>query len=187
MKAVSSVNLMEILNEIDDHFLRASESAQEVFKMLGGTRLHYHSNFADNRGHIDHSVRVMRVITWNKSFRGMTNGENGKDEFDSEEYETHATVLDKLLAWEKKLYDEVKVHFKSWVYPFLSFQIYMASCLPWQSILLPQRTPFSVNLDIVVSHVDNRHANIKFPINQLQSSFLLNVLYRCNIILILIL
>ncbi|KAK8505349.1 hypothetical protein V6N11_057676 [Hibiscus sabdariffa] len=108
VKAASSVNLMLVLNEIDDHFLKSSENAQEVSKTLEATRLHYHSNFADNRGHIDHSARVMRVITWNSSFRGMTNGENGKDEFDSEEYETHATVLDKLLAWEKKLYDEVK-------------------------------------------------------------------------------
>ncbi|KAE8682667.1 Bromo-adjacent domain-containing protein, putative isoform 1 [Hibiscus syriacus] len=41
--------------------------------------------FADNRGHIDHSKRVMRVITWNRSVRGMTNGENGNREFDSEE------------------------------------------------------------------------------------------------------
>ena len=31
-----------------------------------------------------------------------------KDEFDSEEYETHATVLDKLLAWERKPHNEVK-------------------------------------------------------------------------------
>lgn len=61
-------------------------------------------------GHIDHSARVMRVITWNRSFRGLPNTDNvGKDDFDSEENETHATVLDKLLAWEKKLYDEVKV------------------------------------------------------------------------------
>ena len=60
-------------------------------------------------GHIDHSARVMRVITWNRSFRGLTNNEDFKDDFDSEENETHATVLDKLLAWEKKLYDEVKV------------------------------------------------------------------------------
>lgn len=60
-------------------------------------------------GHIDHSARVMRVITWNRSFKGIPNGDGGKDEFDSEEYETHATVLDKMLAWEKKLYDEVKV------------------------------------------------------------------------------
>ncbi|PPD91100.1 hypothetical protein GOBAR_DD11961 [Gossypium barbadense] len=108
VKTVSSVNLMLVLNEIDDHFLKCSESAQEVSKMLEATRLHYHSNFADNRGHIDHSARVMRVITWNSSFRGMTNIEDRKDEFDSEEHESHATVLDKLLAWEKKLYDEVK-------------------------------------------------------------------------------
>ncbi|KAJ0907112.1 hypothetical protein HanRHA438_Chr07g0295021 [Helianthus annuus] len=127
----SSVNLLKILSEIDDHFLKASESAQEVSKMLEATRLHYHSNFADiectevskmleatrlhyhsnfadNRGHIDHAARVMRVITWNKSFKGAPNGENGNDEYDEDKYETHATVLDKLLAWEKKLYEEVK-------------------------------------------------------------------------------
>lgn len=51
----------------------------------------------------------MRVITWNRSFRGFANTEEFKDVVDSEEYEIHATVLDKLLAWEKKLYDEVKV------------------------------------------------------------------------------
>ena len=51
----------------------------------------------------------MRVITWNRSFRGVSNGDAAKDDIDSEEYETHATVLDKLLAWEKKLYEEVKV------------------------------------------------------------------------------
>lgn len=61
-------------------------------------------------GHIDHSARVMRVITWNRSFKGIPNfDDGGKDDFDAEEHETHATVLDKLLAWEKKLYDEVKV------------------------------------------------------------------------------
>ena len=49
------------------------------------------------------------MITWNRSFRGLQNVDDGKDDFDAEEHETHATVLDKLLAWEKKLYDEVKV------------------------------------------------------------------------------
>ncbi|CAN6573285.1 unnamed protein product [Malus baccata var. baccata] len=103
-----TVNMLQIFMELDDHFLKASESAHDVSKMLEATRLHYHSNFADNRGHIDHSARVMRVITWNRSFRGLPNVDDGKDDFDSEEHETHATVLDKLLAWEKKLYDEVK-------------------------------------------------------------------------------
>ncbi|KAL2904773.1 Nitrate regulatory gene2 protein [Bienertia sinuspersici] len=103
-----NVNLVQIFGELDDCFLKTSESAHLVSKMLEATRLHYHSNFADNRGHIDHSARVMRVITWNRSFRGLANADEYKDDFDSEENETHATVLDKLLAWEKKLYDEVK-------------------------------------------------------------------------------
>ncbi|KAE9591287.1 hypothetical protein Lalb_Chr20g0116891 [Lupinus albus] len=59
-------------------------------------------------GHIDHSARVMQVITWNRSFRGIPNLDDGKYDFALEEQETHATVLDKLLAWEKKLYDEVR-------------------------------------------------------------------------------
>ncbi|XP_058739676.1 protein ROLLING AND ERECT LEAF 2-like [Vicia villosa] len=50
----------------------------------------------------------MKVITWNRSFKGVSNGEGAKDDFDSEENEMHATVLDKLLAWEKKLYEKVK-------------------------------------------------------------------------------
>ncbi|KAL3819024.1 hypothetical protein ACJIZ3_004929 [Penstemon smallii] len=104
----NGVDLLKNLGEIDDHFLKASQSSQEVSKMLEATRLHYHSNFADNRGHIDHAARVMQVITWNKSFRGVPNGDGTKDNLDAEDYETHATVLDKLLAWEKKLYEEVK-------------------------------------------------------------------------------
>ncbi|XP_027182803.1 nitrate regulatory gene2 protein [Coffea eugenioides] len=104
----SGVDFLKILSDVDDHFLKASESAQEVSKMLEATRMHYHSNFADNRGHIDHAARVMRVITWNRSFRGVPNGDVVNNDPDAEEYETHATVLDKLLAWEKKLYEEVK-------------------------------------------------------------------------------
>ncbi|XP_074312549.1 protein ROLLING AND ERECT LEAF 2-like [Silene latifolia] len=107
-KRRNAVNMVALFGELDDCFLKASESAHEVSKLLEAARLHYHSNFADNRGHIDHSARLMRVITWNRSFRGLPNAEEFKDDFDSEENETHATVLDKLLAWEKKLYDEVK-------------------------------------------------------------------------------
>ncbi|KAJ6963477.1 hypothetical protein NC652_001946 [Populus alba x Populus x berolinensis] len=107
-RVVKGMNFMQIFVDLDDHFLKASESAHEVSKLLEATRLHYHSNFADNRGHIDHSARVMRVITWNRSFRGVPDLDGGKDDFDIEEHETHATVLDKMLAWEKKLFDEVK-------------------------------------------------------------------------------
>lgn len=45
-----TITLAQILLDLDDYFLKASESAHEVSKMLEATRLHYHSNFADNRG-----------------------------------------------------------------------------------------------------------------------------------------
>ncbi|KAG0472046.1 hypothetical protein HPP92_016592 [Vanilla planifolia] len=103
-----SVSFLQILNELDDHFLKASQSAYEVSKMLEATRLHYHSNFADNRGHIDHSEKIMKVITWNRSIKGMCKEDDPKDVLDDKNWGTHATILDKMLAWEKKLYDEVK-------------------------------------------------------------------------------
>ncbi|KAL0921988.1 hypothetical protein M5K25_005944 [Dendrobium thyrsiflorum] len=103
-----SVSFLQILKELDDHFLKAYESAKEVSKMLEATRLHYHSNFADNRGHIDHSEKVLKVITWNRSIKGIRSEADANDDLDDEKWETHATVLDKMLAWEKKLYDEVK-------------------------------------------------------------------------------
>ncbi|EAZ03209.1 hypothetical protein OsI_25359 [Oryza sativa Indica Group] len=98
----------DILRALDEHFLKASQSAHEVSKLLEAARMHYHSNFAETRGFVDHSARVMQVITWNRSFKGIPQPENVRNEMDDDEWETHATTLDKLLAWEKKLYHEVK-------------------------------------------------------------------------------
>jgi hypothetical protein len=47
-EAAPRVDLLRVLKEIDDSFLRASESAKEVSTLLEANRMHYHSNFADN-------------------------------------------------------------------------------------------------------------------------------------------
>nr|GMD41409.1 nitrate regulatory gene2 protein [Ipomoea batatas] len=108
VNTANSADFYKVLGQIDDHFLKASQCAQEVSKMLEATRMHYHSNFADKEN-INHAERVMQIITWNKSLRGISNGNGAKDNYaDDDESETHATVLDKLLAWEKKLYEELK-------------------------------------------------------------------------------
>jgi Protein of unknown function (DUF632) len=44
------VSFLHLLADLDDHFLKASQSAHEVSKLLEANRMHYHSNFADNRG-----------------------------------------------------------------------------------------------------------------------------------------
>ena len=53
---------------------------------------------------------LYNFIFWNLLPLICNGWENGRDDFYAEDQETYATVLDKLLAWEKKLYDEVKVH-----------------------------------------------------------------------------
>jgi hypothetical protein len=52
----------------------------------------------------------MHVITWNRSFKNLPDHDDLNDNFEIDDrFETHAAVLDRMLAWEKKLYDEVKV------------------------------------------------------------------------------
>lgn len=65
-KSGGSVSLVQIFIDLDDCFLKASESAHDVSRMLEATRLHYHSNFADKRGtlsHINWSSTVLEVGT----------------------------------------------------------------------------------------------------------------------------
>uniref|UniRef100_A0A0A9D8T0 DUF632 domain-containing protein n=1 Tax=Arundo donax TaxID=35708 RepID=A0A0A9D8T0_ARUDO len=56
MAASGTASLLHIVTQLDDHFLKASESAHDVSKILEATRMHYHSNHADSRGKCGHSV-----------------------------------------------------------------------------------------------------------------------------------
>ncbi|KAH7416230.1 hypothetical protein KP509_14G081800 [Ceratopteris richardii] len=105
---ISGRELGRILREIDDLFLSAFESGKAVTKFLEAHKTHYHSNFADGTESLDHSRRVLRVMSWGRNPHLLANGE-WVDFFHQRDEETHASTLDKLLAWEKKLLDEVKV------------------------------------------------------------------------------
>jgi hypothetical protein len=57
---------------------------------------------------LEHSSRVLRVMSWGRNPQvSLPDAEGNPTE--SSEKDTHASTLDKLLAWEKKLHDEVKV------------------------------------------------------------------------------
>ncbi|KAF4371265.1 hypothetical protein G4B88_016174 [Cannabis sativa] len=70
-----SINLVKLFNDLNDHFLKASESTHEVSKMLEATRFHYHSSFADNREHIDH---MDRFRSWKTTPKGVSQGCDGE-------------------------------------------------------------------------------------------------------------
>lgn len=60
-------SLVQILIELDDHFLKASESTHEVSRMLEAHRMHYHSNFANNQG-IQLGFPVSFVVFYHRKF-----------------------------------------------------------------------------------------------------------------------
>uniref|UniRef100_A0A453B0G1 DUF632 domain-containing protein n=1 Tax=Aegilops tauschii subsp. strangulata TaxID=200361 RepID=A0A453B0G1_AEGTS len=60
MAAPAAARLGDILRDLDDHFLKASDSAHEVSKMLEAARMHYHSNFAETRGTHPHLIHLVR-------------------------------------------------------------------------------------------------------------------------------
>uniref|UniRef100_A0A803NDZ5 Nitrate regulatory gene2 protein-like n=1 Tax=Chenopodium quinoa TaxID=63459 RepID=A0A803NDZ5_CHEQI len=78
------------------HFMHSNSAPSEA--LMGSSKV----ESVDASVPVDHAARVMRVITW--SSKGVPDG--GKT--DPDDSESLATVLDKLLAWEKKLYEEVK-------------------------------------------------------------------------------
>lgn len=99
---------------------------------------------------MDHSARVMQVITWNRSFKGIPQPENVKNELDDEEWETHATILDKLLAWEKKLCHEVKVKYVYLNHYFRTYTVSIVSLKKHAFFNLFSPTTKKKNIHIVI-------------------------------------
>eukprot|EP00252_Welwitschia_mirabilis_P005644 TRINITY_DN1614_c0_g1_i1.p1 TRINITY_DN1614_c0_g1~~TRINITY_DN1614_c0_g1_i1.p1 ORF type:complete len:569 (-),score=162.26 TRINITY_DN1614_c0_g1_i1:506-2008(-) len=113
-------NLVHVMKDIEDQFTRAYVSGKTVSKMLEANRVHYHSGFSEIK---EHSAKVISAITSHRSmcspaaFSKYTSFDSFRDIDESDDVSTedpgmmsgsHASTLERLYAWEKKLYDEVK-------------------------------------------------------------------------------
>ncbi len=59
----SGRDLLEVLKEVDDFFLRAADSGEKVSQMLETKKLHYHSSFSDSfRGELACLTLVLEVL-----------------------------------------------------------------------------------------------------------------------------
>lgn len=113
--------LFDVIRDIEDQFIRAYDSGKEVAMMLEASKVHYHSGFTEIK---EHSAKVLNAITWHRSTSSrsplskpdfassskepidVSNSDFGED--GSMISGSHASTLDRLLVWEKKLYEEVK-------------------------------------------------------------------------------
>ncbi|KAG0572547.1 hypothetical protein KC19_VG104400 [Ceratodon purpureus] len=137
-------DLLDVLKEVDDCFMKAAESGENVSRMLETKKAHYHSSFSDSLRVVGESARMnfwkksgtsgspgrnhyrsgshMSVVTeesasimsmrttsnMNMSMRSLSNMTSQRWSEECGLTGSHASTLDRLFAWEKKLYLEVK-------------------------------------------------------------------------------
>ncbi|KAJ0076670.1 hypothetical protein Patl1_35999 [Pistacia atlantica] len=116
--------LLEALKDIEDHFLRAYDSGKAVSKMLEVNRVHWQSNVEEIK---ENSTKLMQAITWNRSTSSKHSAckslvaSSSKtsaswtefknvlfDEYGGMDSGSHSSTLERLYAWEKKLFEQVK-------------------------------------------------------------------------------
>ncbi|KAK6164014.1 hypothetical protein DH2020_000878 [Rehmannia glutinosa] len=132
------------IKDIEQLFVKASESGKEVPRMLEANKFHFRPVFPGERGSVTSSLlkscfscgddpsevpqeppqNSVKYLTWHRttSFRSASsrnllgaNSTDGVDDLNNNLFDnfcmvsgSHASTLDRLYAWEKKLYDEVK-------------------------------------------------------------------------------
>ncbi|KAL3539105.1 hypothetical protein ACH5RR_002471 [Cinchona calisaya] len=114
--------LLEALQDVEDHFIRAYDSGKEVSRMLEVNRVPLQSNLEEIK---ENSTKMIQSITWRSTSRSssckslvasssktvLTWSEFKNDLFDDYggmDSGSHSLTLGRIYAWEKKLYEEVK-------------------------------------------------------------------------------
>ncbi|RCV43771.1 hypothetical protein SETIT_9G320300v2 [Setaria italica] len=104
--------LAEIVAAIEEYFVRAADAGNDVSELLEASRAQLDRNFRQLKKTVYHSNSVLSALssTWTSKpplavrYKLDTNAL----EMESTEGKSHGSTLERLLAWEKKLYEEVK-------------------------------------------------------------------------------
>uniref|UniRef100_J3N4X8 DUF632 domain-containing protein n=1 Tax=Oryza brachyantha TaxID=4533 RepID=J3N4X8_ORYBR len=104
--------LAEIVAAIEEYFVKAAEAGNGVSELLEASRAQLDRNFRQLKKTVYHSNSLLSSLssTWSSKpplavrYKLDTNAL----EMESMEGKSHGSTLERLLAWEKKLYQEVK-------------------------------------------------------------------------------
>ncbi|XP_010028766.2 protein ALTERED PHOSPHATE STARVATION RESPONSE 1 [Eucalyptus grandis] len=116
--------LLEALKDIEDHFIRAYDSGKDVSRMLEANRVHLQSGLEEIK---ENSTKLIQSLTWHRStsskptsckslVASSSKGSSTWTAYTNELFDdyggmvsgSHSLTLERLYAWEKKLYEEVK-------------------------------------------------------------------------------
>lgn len=104
-------NLGEIVGELDDYFLKASEGGKEVSKFLEASKAYLQHNFGKSKNNSYRSAKVFSALSWSWSLKSPLVCKDTVEILNTDEPDargSHCWTLERLYAWEKRLYEEVR-------------------------------------------------------------------------------
>ncbi|KAG7027030.1 hypothetical protein SDJN02_11038, partial [Cucurbita argyrosperma subsp. argyrosperma] len=124
---VEGRELLEALQDIEDYFIRAYDSGIDVSRMLEANKIQLQSGLEEIK---ENSTKLIQAITWHRAatvkpssckslVASSSKSSSSWTEFKNELFDdygvmdsgSHSSTLGRLYAWEKKLYEEVKVKY----------------------------------------------------------------------------
>ncbi|KAM0842622.1 hypothetical protein ACQ4PT_058247 [Festuca glaucescens] len=102
--------LSEIVAAIEEYFVKAADAGDGVSELLEASRAQLDRNFRQLKKTVYHSNSMLSALssTWTSKPPLAVRYKLDANEMDSMEGKSHGSTLERLLAWEKKLYEEVK-------------------------------------------------------------------------------
>lgn len=104
--------LSEIIAAIEEYFVKAADAGDGVSELLEASRAQLDRNFRQLKKTVYHSNSVLSALssTWTSKppLAVRYKLDANALEMESTEGKSHGSTLERLLAWEKKLYEEVK-------------------------------------------------------------------------------
>lgn len=104
-------SLGEIIRELDEYFLKASEGGKEISKFLDTSRAYLEHNFGKSKKNSYHSAKVFTALSWSWSLKSPHVCKDTVEFRNTDEpyYRgSHCSTLERLYACEKRLYEEVR-------------------------------------------------------------------------------
>ncbi|CAM6010075.1 unnamed protein product [Sphagnum balticum] len=107
-------DLVDVLKEVDELFLKAADSAEKVSRILETKKVHYHSSFSESlQGQLVWTLSNMSMISEDSSsicssMRSLGSCRSTAWAEDCGMAGSLVSTFDRLYVWEKKLYLEVK-------------------------------------------------------------------------------
>lgn len=191
---VAPKDFFSSINDIEQIFVKASESGKEVPRMLEANKFHFRPVFPGREGRLvatsllkscfscgedpsevqrEPSQNSVKYLTWHRttSFRSPSSrnllAKNSNDDIADPSNTlfdnfcmvsgSHASTLDRLYAWEKKLYDEVKA------------SEVLRSSFDQKCKLLRQKESRGENTEKIRAAVKDLHSRIAVAIHRINS------------------